>query len=114
MSTNLGIGINAHMRDETTVVTNRVASSGDDFVSLQLGGQVSILMFTPAHAKAVALAAADAYHLLKTIELEKERENMLKSMTSEARSYELDEDGECTIENPCSSCIDYNDDYEPF
>lgn len=119
------VNVIVHVNDETVTSASRVPSTDQDFVSMKIGPDVSVLLFTPAHAKAVADAAVTAFGLLKTIEAESEINNIwgdgtvteseYNSWIQDAYSDEVEfdyADYSCTIERPCNLCSEGYLDYE--
>lgn len=92
------LSIQVLLNDETEIESHRVPSGSEDFVSLKLGGQVSVLLFNSNQAITLAKAAVDANRILKTIELEIEEAELISAWDDD------DEYLNCTIENPCSDC----------
>lgn len=93
------LNIVIHVNDETIIEPGRVPSSDTDFVSVKVGPDVSILLFTPAHAKALADAAVEAFRILKQIETDEEAAAM-------ASAWDDSDFVDCTPDNPCQECSD--------
>ena len=119
------LNIVVHVNDETILNAGRVPSADTDFVSLKVGPDVSVLLFTPAQARALVDAAVIAFGILKTIEAEAEINSIWGEGTVEESEYNSwlqsgrSEDDDynppinsllnCTDENPCHLCVDYQE-----
>jgi hypothetical protein len=114
------LNIVVHVNDETIINAGRVPSADTDFVSLKVGPDVSVLLFTPEQARSLADAAVTAFALLKTIESEKEINSIWGDGTVEESEYnawlqdgDTDEDDydypeySCTDGHPCNLCVEY-------
>lgn len=94
------LNIQIHLNDEFEYETHRVPSGSQDFVSLKLGGQASVLLFNSSQAIILAQAAVDAHRILKTIELEMYEDEMTNVWDEDVEEYV-----DCTIDHPCRNCL---------
>lgn len=98
------LGIQVHVTDETKIEASQVPSDQKDFVSVKFGWHVSVLLFNSAQAKTLADAAIEAYGLLMKIETDTKASELVSAWDSEDE-YDDEEGYDCTIENPCSLCL---------
>lgn len=112
MATKPTLNMIVHVNDETVISSSPVPSTDAEFVSVKVGPDVSILLFNPAQARALADAAVEAFRLLKQMEVESEAESIWGNGTVTESEYdtwiESGQDGtiNCSIEDPCQDCID--------
>lgn len=103
--------LNIHTEDSTKMDATRIPSGGTDFVSVGIGS-ASVFLFNTAQAKALGEAVAEAYNLLRQIELEKV--NIAPEFPQPWTTARDDSYIRCTIENPCDDCLEINSrQYEP-
>lgn len=103
--------LNIHTEDSTKMDATRIPSGGTDFVSVGIGS-ASVFLFNTAQAKALGEAVAEAYNLLRQIELEKV--NIAPEFN---QPWSTSDVVRCTITNPCDDCLEiearqYEPDYE--
>lgn len=109
------LNIVVHVNDETSMGASRVPSGLEDFVSVKVGPDVSILLFNHAQAKVLADAAVEAFRILMQIEVDEKAAELTKSMVDNTVDYmRVDTSGwdNCSVENPCQDCQDHPEYFE--
>lgn len=76
------LNVNVHVNDETVIKASRVPSADTDFVSLNVGFEVSLFLFDTAQAKLLADAAVEAFRILSQVEADVKAKEFAKSMNT--------------------------------